>query len=72
MLNYCLECKKNTDNVNSKMIKTKNGRVMLLSQCSVCGNKKSRFMEDQEAKELLSSLGIRTPLSKIPGLNVLF
>ena len=72
MLNYCLVCKKNTDNVNSKMIKTKNGRVMLLSQCSVCGNKKSRFMEDQEAKELLSSLGIRTPLSKIPGLNVLF
>ena len=72
MLNYCLVCKKNTDNVNSKMIKTKNGRVMLLSQCSVCGNKKSRFMEDQEAKELLSSLDIRTPLSKIPGLNVLF
>ena len=53
------------------MIKTKNGRLQLKSQCSVCGNKKSRFVKKQEAKGLLSSLGIRTPLSNIPGLNVL-
>ena len=40
------------------------------SKCSVCGIKKSRFVEEQEAKSLLSNLGIKTPLSKIP-LNVL-
>ena len=64
--------KKNTDNINSKMVKTKNGKLMLSSQCSVCENKKSRFAKEQEAKGILSSLGIRTPLSNIPGLNILF
>ena len=49
------------------MMKTKNCRLMLLSQCSVCGNKKSKFIKEQEAKRLLSSLAIRTPLSKIQG-----
>ena len=69
---YCVSCRKNTDNVNSKMVKTKNGRLQLKSQCSICGNKKSRFVKKQDAKGILSSLGIRTPLSKIPGLNILF
>ena len=50
MQNYFLICRKNTDNVNSKMIKTKNGRLQLKSQCSICGNKKSRFVKKQEAK----------------------
>ena len=68
----CLVCRKNTDNVNSKMIKTKNGRLQLKSQRSICGNKKSRFVKEQEAKGILSSLGIRTLLSKIHGLNILF
>ena len=72
MKTYCLVYRKNTDNVNSKMVKTKNGRLQLKSQCSICGNKKSRFVKKQEAKGILSSLGIRTPLSIIPGLNVLF
>ena len=45
---------------------------MLKSTCSVCGNKKSRFVKKQEAKGILSFLGIKTPLSKIPGLNILF
>ena len=72
MLTYCLKCKKNTKNVDAKMMKTKNGRLMLLSKCAVCGSKKSKFMKEQEAEGLLSSLGIRTPLSKIPLLNVLF
>ena len=62
MKTYCLVCRKNTDNVNSKMIKTKNDRLQLKSQCSICGNKKSRFVKKQEAKGILSSLGIRTPL----------
>ena len=55
------------------MIKTKTGRLMLSSKCTICGNKKSRFVkEEEEAEGLLSNLGIKTPLSKIPLLNVLF
>ena len=54
------------------MIKTKNGRLALSSKCVVCGSKKSRFMKEQEAKGLLSNFRIKTPLSKIPLLNILF
>ena len=71
-LTYCLVCKKNTENKEPKIVKTKNNRLMLLSKCAICGNKKSKFIKEQEAKGLLSSLGIRTPLSNIPGLNILF
>ena len=45
---------------------------MMLSKCSVCNNKKFRFIKEQRAKGLLSNLGIRTQLSQIPLLNVLF
>ena len=69
-MTYCLVCKKNTI-INSKMVKTKNGRLMLLSQCSVCKNKKSRFMKEEEGKGILSNLGIKAPLSNIRGLNIL-
>ena len=72
MKTYCLVCRKNSDNINSKRIKTKNCRLQLKSQCSICGNKKSRFVKEEEAKGILSSLGIRTPLSKVSGLNILF
>ena len=72
MKTYCLVCRKNTDNFNTKMLKTKNGRLQLKFQCSTCENKKSRFVREQEAKGILLSLGIRTPLLKIPGLNILF
>ena len=44
----------------------------MLSKCFVCGIKKSRFVKEQETKGLLSNLGIKTPLSKIPLLNFLF
>ena len=69
MLTYCLVCKRNTKNKDTKMVKTKNGKLMLSSNCAVCGNKKSRFMKEREAKGLLSNLGIKTPLSKIPLLG---
>ena len=69
MLTCCLKCKKGTENVNSKVIKAKNGKSMLLLKCAVCGNKISRFMKEQDAKEILSSLGLKTPLSKIPLLG---
>ena len=42
---------------------------MLLSKCVVCDSKKSRFMKEEQAKKLLSSLGIKTPLNKIPLLG---
>ena len=72
MLTYCVKCRKNTENVNSKMFKTKNNRLIMQSKCPECGIKKSRFVEQQEAKGLLSNLEIKTPLDKIPLLNVLF
>ena len=72
MKTYCLKCKKDTDNSDPKMFKTKNNRLLIQSKCSVCNNKKSRFVKEQDAKGLLSNLGIKTPLSKIPLLNVLF
>ena len=71
MLTYCLVCKKNTRNIDAKMMNIKNARIVLSSKCSICGSKKSKFMKEQEGEGLLSSLGIRTPLSKIPLLNVL-
>ena len=54
------------------MFRTKNNRLIMQSKCPVSGIKKSRFVKEQEAKGLLSNLGIRTPLSKTPLLNVLF
>ena len=42
----------------------KSGRLLMQSKCTVCGIKKSRFVKEQEAKGLLSNLGIKTPLSK--------
>ena len=54
------------------MFKTKNNRLIMQSKCSVCRIKKSPFVKEQEAKGLLSNLGIKTSLSKILLLNVLF
>ena len=72
MLTYYLKCRRNTKNIDVKMIKTKNGRLTLSSKCVVCGSKKSRFMKEQQAKGLLCNLGITTSLNKIPLLNILF
>ena len=72
MKTYCGVCEKDTENKNSKVFKTKNGRLTLKSTCSKCNNKKSRFISKNEGSGLLSSLEIRTPLSKIPLLNALF
>ena len=72
MKTYCVKCKKDTENIDPKMIRTKNNRLVMQSKCSVCGTKKSRFLKEQEAKSLLSNLGIKRPLSKVPLLNVLF
>ena len=67
----CVKCRKKTENLDSKIFKTKSGRLITQSQRPVCGSKKSRFVKELEAKGLLSNLGIKTPLSKIPLLKVL-
>ena len=73
MESNCLKCKKNTKNINPQVSSTSNGKVMILSKCAICGSKKSRFIKNQEAKGLLSNLGIRTPLNKVPILgDILF
>ena len=70
---YCLKCRKYTENINPKVSSTSNGKTMILSKCAICGSKKSRFIENQESKGLLSNLGLRTPLIKVPILdNTLF
>ena len=73
MLSYCLKCKKNTESINPKVSNITNGKTMILSKCATCGSKKSKFIKEQQAKGLLSNLGIRTPLNKIPLLgDILF
>ena len=52
MKNYCVKCKKNTENLNSKMFFKKNVKLIMQSKCANCGIKKSRFMKEQEAKGL--------------------
>ena len=73
MESYCLKCKKYTKNINPQVSSTSNGKLMILSKCAICGSKKSKFINKQEAKGLLSNLGIKTPLNKIPILgDILF
>ena len=73
MKSYCLKCRKNTENINPRVLNTSNGRTMVLSKCAICGSKKLRFIKNQEAKGLLSNLVVRTPLSKVPIWgNILF
>ena len=72
MKTYCIAYKKDSENKIPKVIIIKNGRLVLKSICHVCNNKKSRFISKNEGSDLLSSLVIRTPLSKKPGLNILF
>ena len=52
MLSYFLKCRKNTKSKNPKVVRTKNGRIMLLSKCSMCNSKKSKFLKEQEASGL--------------------
>ena len=72
MKSYCLKCRKDTENINPRVSKTSNNKTMVLSRCAICGSKKSRFMKNQEAKGLLSNLGIKRPLSKVPILGDFF
>ena len=70
---YCLECKKHTKNINPQVSSTSNSKLVILSKCAICTSRKSKFIIKKSAKGILSSLGIKTPLSKVPLLgDVLF
>ena len=74
MLFYCLKCRKNTENKNPKVVKTKNGRIMLLLKCSVVNSKKLKFLKEQEAIRLLNNVtGVKIQiLGGLPILNAFF
>ena len=73
MKSYCLKWRKDTENIDSKVSGSSNGRAMILSNCAIYGSRKSRFIKNQEGKGLLSNLGVRTPLNKVPILgDILF
>ena len=55
MKTYCVKCRRDTENIDPKMVRTKNNRLVIQWKCSVCGIKKSRFVKEQEAKGLLSN-----------------
>ena len=66
---YCLKCRKDTENINSRVSNTSKGRTIKSSKCAICGGKKTRFIKNQEAKGLLSNLGVTTPLSNVSLLS---
>ena len=62
MESYCLKCRKNTENIDPEISSTSNGRAMILSKCAICGSKNSRFIKNQDAKGLLTKLGIKNTI----------
>ena len=72
MKTYCMKCRNDTENIDPKMVRTKNNRLIMQPECSVSRIKKSIVVKEQEAKALLSNLRIKALLSKIPLLSVLF
>ena len=69
---YCLACSKYTKNNNPRIVRNRQNRLMIQSNCVNCGGKKSRFINEQQAMGILSNLGFKTPLSKVPLVNILF
>ena len=69
---YCLVCKDYTKSINPKIVRNRQNRYIIQSNCVTCGSKKSKFMKDQKAFRILSNLGIKTPLSQVALLNILF
>ena len=65
MLSCCLKCRRNRKSKNPKIVKTKHGRIMLLSTCAMRDIKELKFIKERDASGLLSSLGRKTPLSEI-------
>ena len=59
MRSCCLKCRKDTENINPRVSNTRNSRTMILSKSAICDSKRSRFIKNQEGKELLSILSVR-------------
>ena len=69
---YCLACTDYTKSINPKIVRNRQNRYVIQSNCITCGSKKSRIIKEQKALGILSNLGIKTPLSQVPLLNILF
>ena len=69
---YCLVCRKHTKSINPKIVRNRQNRLMIHSNCAICGSKKSRFIKEQKTLGILSNLGIKTPLSQVSLLNISF
>ena len=69
---YFLACRKYTKNNNPKIVRNRQNRLMIQSNCVTCDSKKFRFIKEQQAMGVLSNLGIKAPLSQVPWLNILF
>ena len=68
---YCLVCKDYTKSINPKIVRNRQIRYIIQSNCTTCGSKKSRFIKEEKALGILSNLGIKTPLSQVLLLNIL-
>ena len=60
-----MKCRNYTKNINPQVSSTSNGKTMMISKCKIYNSRKCKFIKKQEAKRLLSKLGIKTPLNKI-------
>ena len=69
MPSYCLKCGENTKDIILQVSRDINDGIIILSECALCGNKKSKLIKEQEAKGLLNNLVIKKLLSKIPILR---
>ena len=69
---YCLVCRGYTKSINPKIVRNRQNRYIIQSNCITCGSKKSRFIKEQKALGILRNLGIKTPLSQVPLSNILF
>ena len=62
-ITYCLSCKKDTRNIDPRIVKTKNNKRVMSSKCSICNNKKSTFIS--QGSGLFDSLGLNTPQNRV-------
>ena len=69
---FYLACRKYTKNNNPRIVRNTQNRLMIQSNYATCDSKKSRFIKEQQAMGILSNIGIKTPLSKVPLLNIPF
>ena len=69
---YCLVCRDYTKSINQKIVRNRQNRCIIQSNCTTCRSKKSRFIKEQKALGILSNLEIKTPLTQVPLLNILF